>query len=156
MSISWQGKIVERLKFHFADGGLSQAAIAEKLRAEGFGDITSNMIAGVVHRLKLGRPIGPHKVVRLQPKSKAITSYRHSSQPKPPQSVVGPPKGKHEPDPIGPRNDFPLAGHCRFTRDDPAKHNWRMCGQKTPAFDDPWCDYHRRIIIGGHQQQGVA
>ena len=46
------------------------------------------------------------------------------------------------PEVLGPHNNFPPGGTCRYTSDDVTKPNWRMCGQ--PGY--PWCIYHREVV----------
>lgn len=51
-------------------------------------------------------------------------------------------------DPIGPINDFPGMGMCKFPYGNPGTgEDWRMCGH--PAHvNQPWCDHHAaRVYI---------
>ena len=51
-------------------------------------------------------------------------------------------------DPLGPPDNFPTTGTCRFTSDDPSEPGLRMCGRN----GEPWCEFHRALVFAGKKQ----
>lgn len=120
--------------------GYSAKAISMLLQSAFKIDLSRNAVGGIIDRMGLKRSSS-------RVKSYFTTAQRRSSAP---QQIPNIPT--KEPAAVGPLNDFPSAGKCKFTHDDPSKHNFRMCGHKTSGIEDPWCDYHKsRVFSAAHR-----
>ena len=109
--------------------GLSQREIARRIGKH------KNVVAGLVHRMKLPkRTTGP----------RGWTAKRiNDAKPKP----------KIEIQPIGPINDIPPKGTCRFIHGNPGTgEDWRMCGH--PGH--PWCEHHAAKVYNPRKYEPVS
>jgi len=133
----------EFIKAKFEEG-YSPKSISVLLQSAFKVDLSRNAVGGIIDRMGLKR--SGQKV-----KSYFTTKPVKKSQPMKSQEPIP----TVEPAPIGPLNDFPSGARCKYTRDDPAKHNFRMCGHKTSGIDNPWCAYHERVVFSGTQQKAA-
>lgn len=140
---NWNEQKVDLVKARWADG-LSATEIMRELG----GEFSRNAVIGKIHRLGLSGPNsgGGQRIRATLPRSK-----KHVS------SAVFVPRlvDMVKPEAIGPQDDFPAAGCCRWIDNHPAIQSWRCCGQ--PGFIKsgtktvlPYCEYH---WILAHQQK---
>lgn len=135
MSVDWNNAdTVEKLKELWLDG-YSAGQIAKAL-----GGTRSQMI-GKIYRLGLTKT--------------RETKVRHfNNKPKQPQHKIFVPKIVENlgPEPIGPLNDFPEIGLCRFIQRHPAIQDWKCCGHeglvkeiKGKKITLAFCEYHWKL-----------
>lgn len=129
--------------------GWSVTNIRDALIAR-YPDITRNVVLGVVARAGLVGQGGTHKKYngRNFHNKKDETSTAVTIPIKTPKPVVQALDVVF----IGPQNDIPALGYCRYTNDDvQSKAGYQMCGQPTgengqPDVTCPWCEAHRSIV----------
>jgi hypothetical protein len=113
--------------------GLTRNQIALRMSVELGTLVSRNAIAGLCHRMDVRSPARSTKVRReVEPKEPRV---RLAIVAKAPMSsaLVG--------EPIGPLNDFPPHGKCRFINGDPGSGDWQCCGHDVYA-DRPYCGHH--------------
>jgi hypothetical protein len=131
------------------NAGQSDNAIARHLSIELQKPITRLAVLGYRHRMGLKREAG------ARPMNFHAKQYKTNVLPFR-KSIINTP----EPEAIGPLEDFPACGCCRYTSDNPLQPNWKMCGQpvdtKRRGDNYPWCDWHRDHVIYNPQAEASA
>jgi len=106
--------------------------------------VTRNTIMGLLSRAKV-KPRGPLARSHTKaPPTIKMFKPRTAPQLKPKEN---------EPEVLGPPDDFPAIGTCRYTKDDVAIRGWRMCGQQCEQQTSPFCNWHlvHRIYNTKHE-----
>lgn len=153
-------EIVDKMISLWNDDGFSASVIAKAINSQFGFTLTRNAVIGVLTRSGRAKP----QAGRAKPQAQSNADRRHlptqqfrlNRGPRLKSQPIKPTVAPEEPEPIGPLNDFPAIGHCRYTRDDPDRGEWRMCGHPAPKSmpaNYPWCDFHatRKVF----SQEGV-
>lgn len=136
----WTDERIELIAVRWREG-FSASQIATEL---GNG-ISRNAVIGKIHRLGLTGPNtqGPNSATRYR-QTLPRSTRSQSKTPFVPRVVEA-----IAPEAIGPMNDFPGDGCCRYINEHPSLQPWRCCGQPGKTKLDrgavislPFCDFH--------------
>jgi hypothetical protein len=147
-SIDESGKqVVKQLWFE----GWSASMISDKL-TDKYPDVTRNVVIGIVMRAREnGDEAAKPRITKITDMSRRIERDMDTAPRTFPIPAPRPKKptliGTPEPDFLGPENDFPPLGCCRYMHDDPQRGNFKMCGHPTRGTGDPWCQWHKDNTI---------
>lgn len=136
MSFPWTEAQTELLRKLWAEG-LSCSQISARMTIELECVFTRNAIIGRIHRLHIQRITPPRtnkRKIQAQLRKVGMEVDMQRAEPIP------------EPEFLGPLNDFPPRGTCRYIKGDVGKTNWQACGH--PAMSGrSWCRWHWGVVF---------
>lgn len=131
--------------------GYSATMIAQRLYTD-YPKVTRQVVIGLVSRArKAGHEWAALRITNTRDLNKRIQRVYAAPKPKIETQITIP----NEPEFIGPLNDFPAPGYCKYPHGDPQKE-YQMCGHPTIDTQYPWCSWHRDNIIYPNRQQKAA
>lgn len=146
---NWTPEMVRRLR-ELSTGEYSKSIIAHILNVEFGTRLTRNSIIGKASRIG----IQYREPVRLSRLGTGTAPTRRKQTIRAPRATATKPPPQDAPMAIGPVDDFPDAGMCRWIDADPLVRGWRCCGQ--PVSDTTWCSYHSHRSINHTAQRSLA
>lgn len=135
--IGWTEERIEELKAMF-HAGFSASQIARKL-----GAVSRNAVIGKLHRIGLKRGERPP----TSAPGNSIMGAKNPSAKRPPRRALEALK-KHsdEPEPLGPMNDFPSSGKCRYIHGELSQGTMQCCAHPV-VVGTSWCEHHLLHVV---------